>query len=57
MKVIVIKEEDIKVLMERLELKKLRLTSRHREPIDEIHRHFHYIICNWLQEQGSSYPN
>jgi len=56
MKVIVIKEEDIKVLMERLELEKFQLQGS-QEPREAIHRQFHYIVCNWLQEQGSSYPN
>jgi len=56
MRVIAIKEEDIKVLMERLELQKFQLNNS-RETIDEIHRRFHYIVVNWVQEQGSSYPH
>lgn len=56
MKVIVIKEKDIQTLMKRLELQKFRLRGS-QKPEDEIHRHFHYIVCSWLQEQGSSYPN
>jgi len=56
MKVIVIEEKDIKSLMEQLELEKFRMMG-HREPVDEMYRHFHYIVCNWVQEQGSSYPN
>ena len=56
MRVIIVEEKDVKVLMEQLELEKLRLTG-HQEPADEIHRHFHYIVCKWFQEQGSSYPN
>ena len=56
MKVIVIKEEDVRSLMERLELEKFRLNDR-RDPVDETHRQFHYVVVSWLQEQGSSYPH
>lgn len=56
MRAIIIEEKDIKALMERLELKKLQLRGT-QTPEDEIHRHFHFVVCGWLQEQGSSYPN
>lgn len=57
MKVIIIEEKDIKALMERLELQKYRLTGHLKEPADEMHRRFHYVVVSWVQEQGSSYPN
>jgi len=51
MKALIIEEKDIKILEERLELKHLRLTGK-QKPIDEIYRHFNYIIQCWLTEQG-----
>ena len=56
MKVIIIEEKDIKALMERLELEKFQLNQR-RDHVDEMNRRFHYVVCSWFQEQGSSYPN
>lgn len=56
MKVIVIKEEDIQALMEKLELKKFQLNVC-REPVDEIYQRFYYVVVSWLHEQGSSYPH
>jgi hypothetical protein len=56
MKVIVIKEEDIKQLMSNLEIKKFRLVGGQLAE-EEIHRQFNYVIVNWLHEHGSSYPN
>lgn len=56
MRAIIIEEKDVRALMEQLELEKLRLTG-HQKPVDEIHRRFHYVVCKWLQEQGSTYPN
>lgn len=56
MRVIIIEEKDVQALMKELELAKFQLTG-HQKPIDEIHRHFVYVVCNWVQEQGSTYPN
>ena len=42
---------DIKVLEERLELKKMRLRGL-QLPEDEMYRHFNYIIQDWFREQG-----
>lgn len=56
MKVILIKEEEVKHLIDMLELKKLKLGGQ-QYPVDEIHRQFHYLVVNWFHDQGSSYPH
>jgi hypothetical protein len=56
MRVIIIEEKDIQALLAKLELAKFQLTGS-QEPEDEIHRKFHYVVVNWLQEQGSTYPH
>ena len=60
MRVIAVEEKDIKVLMEKLELVKLEIhdeTASKRYTVDKIHRRFHYVVCSWVQEHGSNYPN
>lgn len=61
MRVILVEEKDIRTLMERLELEKFqcrdRYTSEELREAMQMHRHFHYVVVSWLQEQGSSYPN
>lgn len=56
MKVIVINERDIKQLIDSLKLEKMELSGTQLTE-GEIHRRFHYIVVNWVQEHGSSYPN
>ena len=51
MKALIIQEKDIKVLRDRLKLEKFQ-QSRHQKPVEEIYRHFNYVIENWLTEQG-----
>lgn len=55
MNAIIIDEKDVRALMGQLELKKFQLHGK-QTPEDEMHRQFHYIVTNWLQEQGSIYP-
>jgi len=57
MRIIAVEEKDIKALMEKLELEKFKLTTNQVFAIDEMHRHFHYVVCSWVQEHGSGYPN
>ena len=51
MKALIIKEEDVEVLHERLELEKYKMQG-HQEPVEEIFRHFNYVVRTWFQEQG-----
>ncbi len=57
----ILKEEDFKVLIEGLELQKLRqgnLLSREDSPLlDEIHRAFHFFVVRWAHKHGSAYPH
>ena len=64
MRLIAVEEKDIKNLMEKLELEKLLVglnlsscESATAFSIDEVHRRFHYVVCSWVQEHGSNYPN
>ena len=58
MRALIIEEKDIALLLEKLELEKLKnnLTGSMKS-IDEIHMLFHYEVCKWFQEQGSTYPH
>ncbi len=51
MKALIIKEKDVEILRDRLKLEKFR-QSEHQNPVEEIYRHFNYVIENWLKEQG-----
>ncbi len=51
MKVLIIKEADIKILRERLELAKYKQHAS-QKPVDAIYRHFNYVVESWLIEQG-----
>ena len=51
MKALIIKEKDIEVLRDRLKLVKFTQT-RYQQPVEEIYRHFNYVVENWLREQG-----
>lgn len=60
MKAIIISDADSRALLDRLELVKLRGAGHmvredaDRPPtMEEVHRVFHYVVCNWLQEQGA----
>ncbi len=59
MKYIVVQEYDIKTLMERLELEKFQTDTpvKGLTTLDSTHRKFHHVVCSWVQEHGSSYPN
>ena len=58
MRVLIIKESEIHALMARLELKKFQLHRQGgQKPVEELHRQFHYIVTNWVQEHGSGYPS
>ncbi len=58
MRVIVIEEKDIRALVDKLELDKLKINPHiGQSTVDQIHRKFHYTVVNWAHEQGSSYPN
>ncbi len=52
MKALIIKEEDIRVLHERLQLEKFQIQERGQEPVDQIFRHFNYVVRTWFEEQG-----
>lgn len=57
MRVIIIEDKDARALLDQLQLAKftekqdIRL-SLSSTTVDDIHRHFHYVVCKWLQEQG-----
>lgn len=62
MRAIIISDADAKALLDKLELTKLRgaghiqrMGDASNPPtLEEIHRTFHYVVCNWLQEQGAN---
>lgn len=59
MKVIMIRDEEAKALVDKLELIKLRakeMGDDKRMSIDEMHRAFHYEVVCWLQEAGAKIP-
>ncbi len=51
MKALIIKEKEVKNLLDRLELRNLKLTKGQFTE-DTIHRLFHYEVVKWFQEQG-----
>lgn len=60
MRAIIISDADARALLSRLELNAMRAANHWphnskatNEAIQEAHRTFHYIVCNWLQEQGA----
>ena len=52
MKVLLIEEKYVEVLMDRLKLEKFELQG-YQKPVDEIFRHFNYVIRTWFTEQGA----
>ena len=53
MRVVVIKDEEAKALLEKLQLIEFRLKEEHDPAlVDEIHRKFHFEVTRWLQAQG-----
>ena len=52
MKALIIKEEDIQTLHQRLELEKFKIQERGQAPVDQIYRHFNYVVRTWFEEQG-----
>lgn len=56
MKAIIIEEKDAKSLLNMLEFAKYRdidpYTPRDEQTVHDVHRHFHYVVTKWLQEQG-----
>lgn len=59
MRLITVEEKDIKSLMERLELEKFQgdIPVKGLTTLSSVHRKFHFVVCNWVQEHGSNYPN
>ncbi len=58
MKAIIIEDKDAKALLAQLELEKFNTVHLRKDPDrpvsrDEMHRWFHYVVVNWLQEQGA----
>ena len=57
MKVIVIKDEDCKQLLQDLKLEKLdpgRQWGEVRDVRTAAHRSFHYVVTLWLQKHGAT---
>lgn len=60
MRAIIIDDKDAKALLDKLQLTKFthrngfREDASDEEKLREIHRWFHYVVCNWLQEQGAT---
>lgn len=59
MRAIIIDDKDARALLESLELTKLQEKGGFRDDggampiLDQLHRKFHYIVCQWLQDQGA----
>lgn len=68
MRAIIIQDADASNLLDLLKLEKFEdvqqwtnndawhsLPERVRNELaNKLHRHFHYVVCRWLQEQGAS---
>lgn len=68
MRAIIIQDSDASNLLDLLKLEKFSdpqmwsdndawnslPESTRKAMLDSMHRKFHYIVCRWLQEQGSS---
>lgn len=52
MKALIIKEEDIKVLDERLLLEKFKIREHGQASVEQMYRQFNYIVRTWFSEQG-----
>ena len=56
MKVIIIEDKDARQLLDSLELEEFKVVQDNQsdwDTIQKIHRHFHYVVCRWLQDQGA----
>ncbi|MCZ6507739.1 MAG: hypothetical protein O7A04_06805 [Acidobacteria bacterium] len=57
MKVIQVTDEDCRGLLDQLELNKYHPPQLGVEVpagvLEEAHRHFHYVVCSWLQKHGA----
>ncbi len=56
MKAIIIEDKDTLELLDRLELEKFKVIQDNESQWDlvqKVHRHFHYVVCRWLQDQGA----
>ncbi len=51
MRALIIEEKEVKNLIDRLELRKMKL-NKSMLTEDAIHRMFHYEVVKWFQEQG-----
>lgn len=58
MRAIIIQDADAKALLAKLELQmfhqKQRYPSAAKGTITDVHRWFHYVVMEWLQEQGAT---
>lgn len=56
MRAIIIDDKDAKELVRQLDHQRIKasgnVTPISGNPIDDAHRIYHYVIVNWLQEQG-----
>jgi len=59
MRAIIIEDKDARALLDSLKLEQLRkdrpnfALSEGQTMVDQVHRTFHYIVCQWLQDQGA----
>jgi len=59
MRAIIISDSDARALLDKLELTAfkhkniIRADPEHPASVSDIHRAFHYIVTQWLQEQGA----
>ncbi len=60
MRAIIIEDKDARALLDSLKLESLRkdrpkyAESAGMSTVDTIHRTFHYIVVQWLQDQGAN---
>lgn len=52
MRINTFEDKDAQVLLDSLELEKLRMRGDEQLTTDEMHRRMHYRVVLWLQAQG-----
>lgn len=55
MRAIIIDDKDAINLLEQLQLKKYEVKDRipDNATVEDVHRWFHYVVVNWLHDQGA----
>jgi len=55
MRILLIKDEDVSILLDKLKLSKFQqgeYDEQKKQELDDMHRRFHYEVTRWFQDQG-----